>query len=307
MHSIERYGIVALLFLVVTVVAVLMWDVGTEKKPDAATAKAPPAAAKAPDESAAGRRLSLYSEGRPGPLERGRARRAAAQEDAPRFVPPVEDAGNGDAPEAELPLVLHALPEGEAPVQAEPPRTQSPARQPVREEVVGQAQGTHSYTVRPGDTLSEIALHELGSSRRWQEIVAANPGLDPGRLQVGKPIVLPGAAAAGRTETRTAQAAPKSEAAPSKAPAAGSARWTVGKGENLWKIAEKTLGDGKRWREIAALNPKVNPDKLLLGQVLVVPAAPSTRTASAPSAAKPERLVANRAEARPASRGGKVK
>ena len=32
MHSIERYGIVALIFLVVTVVAVLLWDSGTKKK-----------------------------------------------------------------------------------------------------------------------------------------------------------------------------------------------------------------------------------------------------------------------------------
>ena len=75
MHSIERYGIVALLFLVVTVVAVLMWDGGKGKKKEALAGSATTAAVQ-PRERAgtadrrAARRLALAAEPQPGPLVR---------------------------------------------------------------------------------------------------------------------------------------------------------------------------------------------------------------------------------------------
>lgn len=34
--------------------------------------------------------------------------------------------------------------------------------------------GPHTYTVQPGDTLSAIAQHELGSAGRWPSLCAAN-------------------------------------------------------------------------------------------------------------------------------------
>jgi nucleoid-associated protein YgaU len=125
--------------------------------------------------------------------------------------------------------------------------------------------------VRPNDTLSEIALRELGSSRRWQEIQAVNPGLDPARLRSGQTIALPQP----RSGTPIAASATRTDAARSAAQPAAAPRatWKIGAGENLWRIAERALGDGKRWREIAALNPKVDPDRLVVGTVLALPAA----------------------------------
>ena len=250
MHSIERYGIVALLFLVVTVVAVLMWDGNKSKKPDAgagAVASATPPRARTAEPAAqsdAERRLSLVAESQPGPLQRNprRARPKAEQvEPAPTAEPSALSAGDSE---------LDGHDQG---ASADASRGQTPRERPAPEQVIGQtelqpapaltappvAAATHAYTVRAGDTLSEIAQRELGSSRRWQELVAANPGLDPAKLRVGKTIRIPGAKGgsevARATEPAAAAKAPKSEA--SAKPAAGGKTWKVGKGENLWRIA----------------------------------------------------------------------
>lgn len=49
---------------------------------------------------------------------------------------------------------------------------------------------------------------------------------------------------------------------------------TVEKGDNLWKIAEKTLGNGARYKEIFEANKPMlsDPDKIYPGQVLRIPA-----------------------------------
>ncbi|MGV8845780.1 LysM peptidoglycan-binding domain-containing protein [Tessaracoccus sp.] len=44
--------------------------------------------------------------------------------------------------------------------------------------------------------------------------------------------------------------------------------WTVKKGETLWRIAERSFGDGSRWTEIARLNNITDPTDLAVGQVL---------------------------------------
>lgn len=48
----------------------------------------------------------------------------------------------------------------------------------------------------------------------------------------------------------------------------------VKEGENLWKIAEATLGDGARYSEIFEANTPMlsDPDKIYPGQVLRIPA-----------------------------------
>jgi putative chitinase len=54
-----------------------------------------------------------------------------------------------------------------------------------------------SYTVQPGDSLSAIAERELGDASRWPEIYALNRdliGADPGMIQVGQELRLPGGA-----------------------------------------------------------------------------------------------------------------
>lgn len=55
-----------------------------------------------------------------------------------------------------------------------------------------------TYTVKPGDTLSDISSAKLGSSRRWQEILDLNRGTLPNEysLQPGMVLKLPASSGA---------------------------------------------------------------------------------------------------------------
>lgn len=66
---------------------------------------------------------------------------------------------------------------------ASPPRSDTPASRNVS--------GT-TYVIKRTDTLGEIARRHYGSAARWKDIQAANPGLNPLKLPVGKEIILPG-------------------------------------------------------------------------------------------------------------------
>ena len=52
--------------------------------------------------------------------------------------------------------------------------------------------------------------------------------------------------------------------------------YVVQQGDELWTVAEKTLGDGSRWRELAELNPGVADSRLEAGRTLRLPAEPPT-------------------------------
>jgi nucleoid-associated protein YgaU len=64
------------------------------------------------------------------------------------------------------------------------------------------------------------------------------------------------------------------EAIETPEPAAEPVFHTVVKGDTLWKIAEKTLGSGARYKEIFEANRPMleDPDKIYPGQVLRIPA-----------------------------------
>lgn len=75
------------------------------------------------------------------------------------------------------------------------------------------------------------------------------------------------------------------------------AQYVVTSGDTLSGIANKTLGDGKRWREIADLNRIPEPYRLQVGQQLRIPAATITgnriaqaTTASALPQSQPNRF-----------------
>jgi nucleoid-associated protein YgaU len=313
MQSIERYGIVALLFLVVTVVAVLMWDGGQGKKASKVAASSKPAPTAEPsapagglDEEGAARTLRLSLDSKPGPILRGPGRDAALEPEARAAgaEPSTQSQPEEARPDPASPTSLPPRPES-APPELRPSR-EGPAPEPV----LGRAEParTSAYQVRAGDTLSEIAQRELGSARRWPEIVAANPGLDPAKLHVGRSIRIPASRGESASLVDKAGESAKDQGARPRT-------WTVGKGESLWHIAEVALGEGRRWREIAALNPRVDPDQLLLGQVLTLPAAAGGSAPARGSASKPpakastgDTLLATRAGSeRPSRRGGRVK
>jgi len=64
---------------------------------------------------------------------------------------------------------------------------------PMPQPAVTNQQGSTTYVVKKGDTLSSLALRFLGQRGRWREIVAANPVVVPERLKIGQTLVIPAA------------------------------------------------------------------------------------------------------------------
>ena len=51
----------------------------------------------------------------------------------------------------------------------------------------------------------------------------------------------------------------------------GGGKYTVQKGDTLWKISTSQYGDGKQWQRIVAANPGLSPATLKAGQTITIP------------------------------------
>ena len=214
----------------------------------------------------------------------GEGETAAASSEEPGAESPVFEATFGAAPEL--------APPAEAPVGADPAETQVAAVTPAGGEVVtpgaeagGEAPAPapspeiaqaakelKEYTVKAGQTLSDIAEELLGDRKRWKALYDANKDRlpSPDRIREGMKLVygelVEKAPAAKQAVTQAA-----SKALPASAPrASGGRTYTVAKGETLYAISRKTLGKGGRWQEIAQLNG-LPEGKVRAGQVLKLP------------------------------------
>lgn len=105
-----------------------------------------------------------------------------------------------------------------------------------------------SYTVKPGDSLWTVASrYGLFVS----DLLAANPGVNPQRLQVGQILHLPD-----RAGNPTAPLAPVS------------ATYAVRPDDTLWDIAANY---GLSVADLLTANPGVDPRRLMVGQQLSIP------------------------------------
>ncbi len=298
MQRIERYGVIALVLLLVTIAAVSFWEEPT--KPSGEKQESVAKVSKVlPKETPRDADRQLPTTARPSAESRARDQRARKQQREQQLARQAElerqrrlqdeqrqlaaDRSGVevlDFPDAlkssanEEPVVVAVNTDSKpvvAPVvvQAEPKTRSSKMRvEPVKKSEESEpASAGGVYVVKANETLSEIALKTLGSSKRWPELAALNGGSD--RITEGQKLRLPGATLA------AAKPAPKSS--PVKSPKSDESSVTPGgiyvvqKGDMLSVIAQTELGSARRWREIAKLNPKVDPDRLLEGTRLVMP------------------------------------
>lgn len=313
MQPIERYGVIALIFLVITVVAVVFWDqrptsgeVKAQVKDGAVALKEKAhqlkdgagdlvnLRAETPKRTPQGRTPGGRALGKNEPTPAQLEKLAQAHRGGDEIPPGLLAVAKREAEERAKLQGAGAIPSQPAPSSHEVRNPAPVAARPVQPAPVVSTPRVESkparggqgplYTVQKGDTLSEIAMNQLGTMKRWQEIVALNPGLDAGRLRVGARLVMPADARGGAAP---APSGAKPGAKSAGQPAAG-ATYEVREADSLWKIAARQLGDGERWREIAQLNPTIDPDRLSVGQKLVLP------KGARPAAARPaERLVAS--------------
>lgn len=111
------------------------------------------------------------------------------------------------------------------------------------------------HVVQAGDTLSGIALRELGSETLWPTIYYANRDqlVNPNLLRVGTVLKIP------RTSAAMA--------------AAGARVHVVQPGDTLWAIAKQHLGNPTKWPKIYAVNRHIirNPWLIYPGQRIILP------------------------------------
>ena len=150
-----------------------------------------------------------------------------------------------------------------------------------------------SYVVQDGDNLAKIAKifygAEIGNKAiNVTRIFEANRKIltSPDDIHVGQKIVIPPlqneaeSVFSGSLFEPVKSAIgikPSSYKAPTvlmtKASAAQSSKqYIVCEGDNLWRIADKQLGDGERFREIIKLNDLEDEDYLTVGMRLKIPA-----------------------------------
>lgn len=154
---------------------------------------------------------------------------------------------------SEVPRTLAVPPRTVAPGPAPPTVLPAPSPPRVHNTPSPSISGKLAVvTVKPGDSLWKFAAERLGNGRRWQELLALNPGLrNPDVIKAGREIVLPVSVASRRTSTK----------------------YTVLHGDTLWTIAQSQLGRATFWSCIAHANPDVRDANLIHGgQVLLLPA-----------------------------------
>lgn len=274
MQRIERYGVIALVLLLVTIAAVSLWDDGTAAEEVAVHPAEERAQPQGPVRSAPVREQRPVA---PAPRVAGRGAAGAARRDsavsdglpvvAARAGRP--DAG-ASAPESATrsaaPRAAAPGPRGTAPAAASQPESS------FRELPARVVEAPRPATPEPEPLV--VPPYEEPAERR---------GLASRRDPVAPAPVTP------REEPRGRE--PEQPVAP---PATG-LTYTVRPGDSLSRIASRELGSQKRMNEILALNGLTDPDRIFVGQELRMPGAgasavapaaverPAPREASAPA------------------------
>ncbi|MEO6710322.1 MAG: LysM peptidoglycan-binding domain-containing protein [Planctomycetota bacterium] len=278
MQRIERYGVIALVFLLVTILAVAVWGqrknqslmsfLKRDKNPDVAKLDVQNPGGTAPGGlglSSPSHELSplaLQPQGSANQIDpalvlnapAGPGLNAVSFEQGPQLAPTTPGAGFVDTT-TRAPGSVAQIPS--VPMGPGAALIDSVAR---------------TYKVKNGDTLGSIAQHELGSAKRWTEIAALN-GVQPEKLNVGMTLRLPQGNASSEPQTLVRNT-PTVESSSS-----GKRTYSVRAGDSLSRIAAAQLGDADRFGEIQALNPGVNPKRLLVGQSLRLPAGAKAQAA----------------------------
>ncbi len=147
---------------------------------------------------------------------------------------------------------------------------------------------TREYEIQKNDSLWKIAQEQMGSGYRWKYLYELNKDRidNPDQLTAGAIILIPVEQAGQGTSpsipaaTETPQEEPLETTQPlvgletEAGPGPENARsYTIQQNDSLWKISQKELGDGNRWREIYELNQETiaNPDSLTAGQIIKLP------------------------------------
>ncbi len=139
----------------------------------------------------------------------------------------------------------------------------------------------NEYIVQAGDTLPKIAMKVYGDPNRWQDLMVLNNIDNGNRIFVGQKLITVASSNIVAedspivAEHEVAEMAEDSESADASYYNSVSSKgtYTVKRGDTLGKIAKTCLGSTSKWQQIAKANPSINPNRLKVGDVLVIPGA----------------------------------
>lgn len=117
------------------------------------------------------------------------------------------------------------------------------------------------YMVVTGDSLWKISEKYYGSGYNWVDIQKENKIIQPDKILIGHELTIP--------DVPVRQALVSKPQITEKPIA--QEKYTVVKGDNLWKISVRAYQDGYKWLAIAKANRLVNPGLIHPGNVLVIP------------------------------------
>ncbi len=145
------------------------------------------------------------------------------------------------------------------------PSLESPVvvTEPEPEPVEVEVKKHRLVTVRDGETLSEIAKRELGSSLKWSAIAALNNIDDPGRIRAGRVLRLP------IEESKVAN--DNSLSVTTSESLISDAIHIVESGDTFSSIAEKYYNNPNKYLLLLRANPLAEPNRLKVGMLIKIP------------------------------------
>jgi hypothetical protein len=113
------------------------------------------------------------------------------------------------------------------------------------------------------ETLGIVADWYTGDSRNWKKLAEINPDIDSQKIATGSEIFIP------VKLLKTRGALPQNYAGDyCKKCYRHTVRWS---GESMSLIARWYTGSSKNWRKLAKANPRINPNRIKKGNVIVIP------------------------------------
>lgn len=113
-----------------------------------------------------------------------------------------------------------------------------------------QKPASSTYIVKSGDGFWKIAAEQLGDGNRYKELAAFNGMTASSVIHPGDVLKLPGGGSASAPGYKT---------------------YTVKPNDSFWKIAAEQLGDGNRYKELAAFNGMTASSVIHPGDILKIP------------------------------------
>lgn len=122
--------------------------------------------------------------------------------------------------------------------------------------------GMNAYDYGPG--LEEVVAEYLTANSPYKPYL--NNRITQVSADASQPVAKEADSAMEKMEDKVKEGAEMVEKA-----AMSAESHVVAAGDSLWKLAEKYLGDGRKWGEIAKANPDQDPNKLEVGTALAIP------------------------------------